>query len=392
MFSMPRDIPRSFTDEEAGWILRECWQSRNPQLSKSQLQSIRQMLSYTYQLATGRHHSNNAYDPCNWPSVQEQWGCQDPESYAPPTKKLKAEVCPEPNQLKKAFTTEWSPDCGMPYPQWCVANQITYDWAVNGNRSGEGLRRVKQSVTHEFTPSQGWMRTKLLGGRPKLPGTRKRRDWWNYRTCLCPGGDHQGLPDDWKDHLDNEHNPTKEWCTICPLTCFEFIRGMLPETDHRTYVRWLPDQQRYAVQDYGIGKKKLVPEARRWLNIQGANPDNLIFCSNSGRKALANWCSEYSVKYSHSFQIHGDLYTTWKYFYQSDLGADPQFKERTQSKEVDEATAALWKFARGIGRGRTNRDDPTTFDFQLMGQLIVENLRAMGHGTRVNAILDGHRH
>ena len=393
MFSMPRDIPASFDDEEAGWILRECWQSTNPRLTKSQMMKVRSMLSYSYQLKTGRHHSNNAYDPCNWASVREQWGCQNPDKYAPDKCTWKAEIIPEPDCLRKAFTTEWTPDCRMPYMRWCPANLLTFDWAVNGNRSGEGLRRVKVSKEHEFSPSQGWMRTRFVGGRPKLPGMRGRREWWNYRVCLCPGGKHKPIPDDWMLNLDSQHNPREvTWCTVCPLNCFKTIRDSLPDDDFRTYVRWLPNQNQYSNQDNGIGGKKLIPECRLWLNCQGANPDGLVFDSNSGRKSLAAWCSEFSVQYHQSFQIHGDLPTTWKYYYQSDMGSQLQFRERDQSREVDVATKALWLFARGIGRGRTTRDDPIEFNTQMIGQMLALNIRAMGHGQALNQILDRHDH
>ena len=86
MFSMPKDIPRAFDDEQAGWVCRECYLCRKPKLSKSQMESVRAMLSYAYQLKTGEHATVKT--KANFPSVRDQFGCQN--DYAPPKQALKA--------------------------------------------------------------------------------------------------------------------------------------------------------------------------------------------------------------------------------------------------------------------------------------------------------------
>ena len=61
---------------------------------------------------------------------------------------------------------------------------------------------------------------------------------------------------------------------------------------------------------------------------------------------------------------------------------------RTQSTNPEEATAALRKFARAIGRGPSVRMDPKVFDLNTIGMLLTANLRAMGRGSEVAQILD----
>jgi hypothetical protein len=161
---------------------------------------------------------------------------------------------------------------------------------------------------------------------------------------------------------------------------------MLPDDDLRTYPKWLPAQKRYS--GHNIGPDFFIPMARKWLDLQGANPDKLLFDSNSGRKALGKWCDEFGIKYHESFEIHGDLWRTWKRHYQHGLQKDPCFERRTQSLDPSECCAALRKFARAIGRGRTVREDPKQFDMDQIGKLLCANLRAMGKGAEVASILD----
>ena len=386
MFSLPRDIPVGFTDEEAGWVCRECYLSTSPRLTKSQMQSIRSMLSFAFQLQTGEH-STPKYK-ANYKSVKDQFGCQT--DYAPPTKSLVAKFSAEPEGLKTAYTTDFTPACGVQFPEWCVGGTVNWDWDVVGCRAGPGggLTRIKKSRTHQFIPSQGVMSTDFFGGRPKLPGINRHRAWKVYRVCLCPGGKHKCPPEDWMDTLDANYNPVDpDWCTVCPLNMFSCVQDMLPASEKgRSYPAWLPKQGRFSNRD--LGKNRLIASAQQWMNIQGGNPDDLEFCSNSGRKSCGKWCSQLQIKYSDSFQIHGDLWSTWQRYYQRNLRREPGFQERAQSCNLDEATVALWKLARFFGRGREARDDPVEFDTNQIGRLLAANLRAMGQGATVAAILD----
>ena len=283
MFSMPRDIPVAFDEEEAGWVARECYESKRPHLTKSQMEEVRAMLSFAYQLQTGRWTTTKF--KANYESVKSQFGLQN--DYAAPTQSIKAKYSVEPEGLKTAYTTEFDASKGMPYPEWNVGGTISYDWGVNGCRGGKegGLARIKQSRRHEWIPSQGTYGTYMVGGRPKVPGIHEDREWMVCRICLCPEGKHVGLPEDWLDYLDGDYNPVNQpWCTTCPLNMWEVTQGLLADDDKgRTYCRWLPKQHRFAKPC--LGWKQIIPLARRWLDIQGANPDGLRFCSNSGRKS-----------------------------------------------------------------------------------------------------------
>jgi hypothetical protein len=379
MFAVPREV--NLDGKQAGIIMRLCYKAR---MSLSQLESVRKMLSFAYQLTI------NKKDKTNYDEVAEQWGCQDPELYGEPTQKILAEVSVEPSGLKKAFTTEYNPRKGMPFMQWCVGLLVTHDYDVCGARSYVDLHKIKQSGKHIVVPSEGWMCTAMKGGRAKLEKKKGTRPWSCYRVCLCPGGKHKCMPKHWEQNLDQWSNPKKiTWCTTCPLNAFEVLRTMLAPEDQRIYPRWLPDQNRFSKAD--LGQEKMMKLHQNWLNYQGANPDGLFFDSNSGRKSLGKWCDEFNIVYHMSFEIHGDLWKTWKKHYQHGLQKDPCFERRTQSNNPDLCCAALRRFARAIGRGRTIRDDPKEkLTMQQHGQMMAALLRRLGEAETVAKIMDGH--
>ena len=389
MFAMPKDIPVGLTDEEAGWIVRECYESKRPHLTKSNMESVRAMLSFAYQLKTGQHSTQKT--KANFPSVKDQFGCQT--VYAAAKRSTKAKFSAEPADLKRSWTTEWNAHCQMVYPRWCVAGLINWDWDVNGCRSGKkgGLERIKKSRSHMLIFSQGVMSTEFVGGRPKIPGINKCRSWKCFRICLCPKGIHVPLPPDWEDHLDEDFNPVDPtWTTICPLNMFAVVQGLLRQEERgRTYANWLENQGRFGDRD--VGQERLIPLAREWLDCQGGNPDNLLYCSNSGRKSLGKWCAELKIPYSLSHQIHGDLWSTWQKFYQKNLRREPSYSDREQSTNLDEATEALWRFARYIGRGKEAAMDPCQITDAETRLLLVETLRSLGKADVVSRILDGRR-
>ena len=391
MPSMPNQVPKAFSNEDAGWIMRHCYQSRDPHYSRSQLDAVRAMLSFLFQIQTGKHYDGTKQGQVNYPTVKDQWGSMDPNKWAQPTKSIKSVNSPEPAGLTKAFTKEWTIQCGLDFMVWIVGLLICWDWGVNGMRSTADITKIKQSDDHVNRPSEGWMSTALVGGRSKLNNRKERRDWSNYRVCLCPAGKHIPVPNGWNrpENLDPQHNPiNRPWCTTCPLNAFQIIRQSLPPTDLRSYPKWLPKQQRYS--DLNIAHPDTIKLAIRWLNCQGGNPDQVPFDLNGGRKSLGKWCDEFNVSYCESFQLHGDLYCTWKTYYQFGLKREHVSGIRTQSKDPRECCAALRRFARGIGRGRQMREDPKSFDMNQLGALMAATLRAMGKGKEVAAILDSH--
>ena len=334
----------------------------------------------------------------NYQSVKDQFGSQN--SYAEATKSLRAKYSVEPSGIKTGFTTEFKPNKELWFPEWCVAGLISWDGSVIGCRGGPygGLKRIKTSRDHVFAPNQGFMKTKFDGGRPKIPGFNKSRAWWGIRICLCKGAVHKPPPSDWKDHLDEKCTPVYgddekdgesgiPWTTTCPLNMYSCIQDLLaPEDRGRTYPAWSRPSRRFGKRD--LGKTRLIPEAQKWWDVQGGNPDGLTFCSNSGRKSTGKWCAELCIPYRESFPLHGDLWDTWSGFYQPTLVKEPGYQEREQPKDIEECTRALWKLARWIGRGRESRDDPSDFTSDQIGRMLVATLRSLGQSQEVARILD----
>ena len=393
MFSMPYDIPKAFDNEQAGWIMRECATSKEPKYTKSQLEAVRAMLSFAYQLQTGKHPTKKLKP--NYPSVSDQWGSQAPDSYRPPTKQTRSIISVEPDGLKRGFTTEWNRKCPMRFMPWCVGALVTWDSDILGARCIVDLNKIKQSPGHIVRPSEGWMGSIMDGGCSKLPFQTDPRPWTAYRVCLCPEGKHHPAPQDWRQYTtvpppeDEEKSyaraaPAIPWTTTCPLNCFQIIRDSLPPEDLRTYPEYLEKQGRFGARNI----KNPVNLARQWLDVQGANPDNLRFDNNSGRKALGKLCDAYNIPYEESVEIHGDLYRTWKNHYQTGLKKREITTPRHQSRNPEVATAPLRRIARAFGRGRLLREDPKHFNMDQLGQLLTANLRAMGKADAVARILD----
>ena len=84
---------------------------------------------------------------------------------------------------------------------------------------------------------------------------------------------------------------------------------------------------------------------REWFAFQGVTPVS----NNSGRKALAKWCSATDTPYHESFQVHADGETVWRGSYQPDL-APSGYRVRKQSLDLHVATAALRRFRKLCGR------------------------------------------
>ena len=379
MFSMPRDL--TLTDRQAGQIMRKSYKKG---ATKSQLDNVRKMLAYAFQLTTGKDSSHRKSDPTNYERVTRAWRNMHPSKIKAKTRTTKAEISPEPKNLKKCFTTEYDHRKGMGFGKWVVGCLATWDSHVCGARSVADLEKIKKSVKHVFAPSAGWMSTELLGGRSKLEFRKKGiRPWKNYRVCLCPGGEHKPIPTNWTDHMTETFDPTKAcWCTSCPLNCFQFVRDGLHKDDLRTYPR-IGDSGLFTAENYSEDAlKELIQE---WINIQGGNPDGLVFSSNGGRKSCGKMSSEYKIPFHRNFELTGDLWCTWKNFYQIDLKRDPHFTRREQSLDPEECCAALWMIARRWGRGRPVRDDPVPM--RRVEKMMALIGRKLGLGDEIAALL-----
>ena len=273
----------------------------------------------------------------------------------------------------------------MEYLEWCTALLLTHDLAVCGLRQTVDVDKIRDSKKHTFAPSHGWMSTELQGGRSKLEKHKGVRQWKIYRVCLCPGGKHKRPPPGWKSRLDARGTPKGPvpWCTTCPLNAFEVTRGFLPRGDKRTYPSWNASGCFHATHQVGNNSRQKF--FQRFVNSQKANPDNLVFDSNGGRKALAKWCKEFDVPYEHSFEIHGDHYSTWKRYYQHRLKCS-DMERRTQSPDPDDCCMALQAFARGIGRGppRTEKEELSAVQ---RSQMLKRIMMALGQGQEMQKIL-----
>ena len=303
MFALPGEF--NLTGQQGGMILRHCFKSGRG--TKSQLESVRKMLSYAWQLMTGGSNDSKVK---NWKGVNDQWKVQDPAKYCDPTKSLVAKVIPTPDNLKTAFTTPFDPSKGMPFPEWCVGLLLSFDAHIFGARSVTDLDKIKKSKNHLFSSAGGWMSTQLVGGRAKIEKRKGIRPWKLYRVCFCPNGKHEPLPERWYVDVDLDHNPKNlNWCSTCPLNAFKVVRDYLHSNDKRSYPSWCPPckdhKGRYSKDNLGPNRMKAL--IQRWLTVQGANPDGLQYDTNSGRKSLGKLCALMGIPYHEAFEIHGDL-------------------------------------------------------------------------------------
>ena len=375
IFALPREL--KVTNTQAGKIMQKCMQCKN--LSIGNLKDIKKMLSYTYQLLEK--------DEGNWPEVGWVWKSLRPETHKRPDmrRKIKPTMVPGPEVLKKCFTTEYQSDCGMEFFKWNVGCLLTHDLAVFGLRQIEDINKIRDSKKHTFAPKSGWMSTELKGGRSKLEKHKGPREWKLYRVCLCPGGSHKRPPPNFKKFLDYRGNPVKEeplpWCTTCPLNAWECIQSHLPRDDVRTYPNWNASGSYHRTQQ--VGEESRQEFFQRWIDCQKANPDELKFDSNCGRKSLAKWCKEFDVPYELSFEIHGDHYSTWKRYYQHRLKSS-DMDRRTQSPDPDDCCEALREFARGIGRGKEKEE---TLSDRQRSEMLKRIMMALGQGQEMEKIL-----
>ena len=323
------------TDNKAKRIFYACYKTGN--MTEPMLRAVRKTLAYAYELKGGEPLQN-------WPSIKGVWQtfklCNLPKSEM----SQKPELIPTPQQLKRAFTTEWNPDCPMVFAVWLVGLIAAFDSFVNGLRSNEDISRVKNSPRHIYDWDAGWECSEFNGGRAKLCGNKKgTREWWVWRVCLCPGGRHIRPPHNFKETITKAGNPTVniKWCTCCPLAALELLWSY--PGPQRCYPKWLKS---------GTFKKQnegdVIQLALQWMLAQGVT--EVGFDTNSGRKSLANWCEFLHVPYAESFYIHGDHPDTWIGNYQPDaVLKNPMFKRRKQATDPDIALRALRKLVTSLG-------------------------------------------
>ena len=291
--------------------------------------------------------------------------------------------------MKTSLTQEWTPATPMPYVKWSLGYLETYDWCVNGCRPKVDLGKIKGSSVHVLVPGNGYMFTEMEGGRAKIEGVQGPRPWKIFRDCMCPGGVHNGPPENFMDIIIDGETPN--WCTTCPISAAQVIFSRLDEEDPRIYPALTKAGtfvQFKGLEYKNMGPKTMFPFMKEFIFIQGGNPDNVNYDSNMGRKALGKLCQAANVSYPESFEIHGDLFKNWR-CYQDSIVNDKNFSRRTQSTDIDTCLRALRKITRWMGRGKTERADPEMFTRNQVGQLLALMGRKMGLHEEVNRILDG---
>jgi len=377
MFALPREVPKQnkFGEEEAGWVLQHCLQAH---ATKSQADGVKKMLSYAWQLQRGKKG--------NFPMVQEVWDQWDPDEFGEPTQTTKAnpEFVIKPENLKVAMTSEWTQRLGMLLPHWSSGYLLVYHWCLNGARSKEDLcKRIKNGVTKMF-PSEGAMYTTFRGGRAKMEGWGFRA-WKAWAVCMCPGGKHAGPPPDWWNRIIEGQEP--EWCTTCPLSAYKVLQDSMEPDDPRIF----PCHTKMGfTKATSMGPDTMFPFLQKWLTLQGGNPDNVVYHTNMGRKALGRLCDAVKIPYPKSFQSHGDKFQNWKCYQKAPVN-DLNFTEREQSTEIPVVTASLRMIARWFGRGPTVREDPADPSLRQVMQMVAALGRERGMGTAMNRIMDGNQ-
>ena len=235
-------------NSQAKTIMWDIWGKRS--LTLPQLQKVRQSLAYAYELSGGSKPGGN------FDGVSQVWANVRPEECPESETTTLPQRIPSTDELKIAFTKEWTPQhawCLMRFLQGLVQ---AYDLFVFGVRSREDIDRIKKSSHHQHNWKRGWQSTSFLGGRAKLAGVKKNtRPWKVYRRCHCPGGKHIQPPTDFCKEIGKDGNPKVEvkWNTTCPLAALQLIwqlQGTESTGPKRCYGRWL-DSGRYGTSNTG---------------------------------------------------------------------------------------------------------------------------------------------
>ena len=296
----------------------------------SNLKNMRKTCSFLHHLKTGKSGKNFEIVDGMMESLNPA-GCGVQKRFLKPTK------IATPEELKTAFTREWrGPQSGMTLVEFTQGVVSGWHWCVLGCRSGEDLKRIKESEVHFVDAENGTWAVSFVNGRCKLPMHKSGNRPWNaWAICLCPNADHRP-PEGF--YLNNSGNPIgvlpAGLCTTCPLFAWQLMERY--QSNHfRCYKKWTV-RGRFGKGDQG----SVVNLARSWFAYQGVMQWEDPFHSNSGRKALAGWLDLLDVPYEQSVHIHGDLPDIWREHYQPRM-LPCSANIREQSPDAQLATAAL---------------------------------------------------
>ena len=345
------------------------------EVSYAQVRGVSSCLSYLYSLKTGTVSSN-------WKRVKETLSGFHPNDFEQ-SKSLKPTRIPTVEALKKAFTKEWSADCGMVFAKWLTGYICCWCWCVFGCRTTCDFESLKNSVVHAINHRDGWASTAYKGGRNKLPGKKSGTRPWNcFFVCMCPDGNHQMPPAGWECSIRPDGNVQEQppFCTVCPLNLLEIKRrDAQPVRNFKLFSKWSKTPRAWA-SNHG----KPVTIAMEWLVAQGVSaPEG--YDTNAGRKACAAILEAVEATLPEGFEIHGDNPDVWIENYQPSLEF-VDFKRREQSRSPRIATKALRMWAHYCGRSRKPKI-PSRFD-SLGTRLLARYFQSQGMGDVVEECVE----
>ena len=303
----------TMTNLRASKVLRACIKSKK--LTIDQLKVVRKSLAYAFELKGGKKGGNFKCVPGVMETIR-------PSTLPGKLRDTNPKNIPRPEQLKKAFTTPWSADCGWAFVPWCLGLLCAYDAFIWGCRALKDHDKIKKSRNHKVNYKQGWQCSQYHGGRAKLTGLKKgTRDWWVYRVCMCPGNQHIRPPENFEDQLDRDGNPECKkvgFTSSCPLSAWEVSEKHQFEEDEptRCYPKWLPANKREIGR---LGKVNIADPAGFAVKWMEEAQKVGKFDHNAGRKSLAAWVGHLKIPYAESVHVHGDLHQVWGKNYQEDV-------------------------------------------------------------------------
>ena len=347
-------------------------------ISWDQLKKVSNCLSYLHTLMTGDNGEN-------WDEVSQVWDALKEVNFPTKHGTMIPEHIPSVGALKKAFTTEWTPACGMTFIRWLTGFLSGWTWGVYGCRSRADVRSIKNSTKHQFSKDQSWARTEFKGGRNKLHEKKSgTRPWSIWYLCLCPGGVHKGVPKNWEKCINPKtQNPAERppFCTVCPLNVLEVKRRLMKrKVKFRVFAKYAAKYKSFAVRNHG----DIAEFAIDWFGAQDALDDGKRYEPHAGRRALARWLQEVHAPYHEGFELHGDLYDSWINYQPNCMKSN--FCRREQSKDPHVATAALRRFAWLVGRGARSQ----TRGLELSSKLMVGLLESNGQALLAQQIVERH--
>ena len=161
------------SDKMAGEIIERVYLSKKVGLD--QLKQVRHSMSYAHYLRTGVGGKN-------FPEVKAQWRSFKLSGLPGVKRPVKATRIPTPQNLKDAFTRQWTSASKLNLPTHMMGVQATYDTHVFGLRPNVDVKKVKDSRDHFINANEGYGWTEMNGGRSKLHGPKRgTRPWKVYK-------------------------------------------------------------------------------------------------------------------------------------------------------------------------------------------------------------------